>query len=83
MKALTEFSFKVPDDIVVIGFDNSDEGAFHAPSITSVSPDIETLAKKAVSLLKDRIEGNYKGPARHIVVPHSIVFRESAPERIS
>lgn len=80
MKALAESGIKVPQDVSVIGFDDTDEGNFHTPSITSVSPDKETLARIAVTLLNDRINGLYTGPARNVVIDHSITFRQSAPE---
>lgn len=82
MKALSEAGLKVPEDVAVIGFDDTDEGNFHTPSITSVSPDKETLAKIAVTLLNDRIEGTYTGPARKIIIDHSITYRQSAPEQL-
>jgi len=83
MKLLSEVGLRVPEDVAVIGFDDTDEGNFHTPSITSVSPDKDTIAKIAVTLLNDRIDGNFTGPARNIVVDHSITFRQSAPEHLN
>ena len=83
MKLLAEVGLRVPEDVAVIGFDDTDEGNFHTPSITSVSPDKDTIAKIAVTLLNDRIDGNFTGPARNVVVDHSITFRQSAPEQIN
>ncbi len=81
MKALSENGISVPKDVAVIGFDDTDEGKFHTPSITSISPDKDSLAQTAVNLLNDRIEGSYTGPAREIVIGHTISFRESAPAK--
>jgi DNA-binding LacI/PurR family transcriptional regulator len=83
MKLLSEVGLRVPEDVAVIGFDDTDEGNFHTPSITSVSPDKDTIAKIAVTLLNDRIDGNFTGPARNVVVDHSITFRQSAPEQLN
>jgi len=83
MKLLSEVGLRVPEDVAVIGFDDTDEGNFHTPSITSVSPDKDTIAKIAVTLLNDRIDGNFTGPARYVVVDHSITFRQSAPEQLN
>lgn len=83
MKLLSEVGLRVPEDVAVIGFDDTDEGNFHTPSITSVSPDKDTIAKIAVTLLYDRIDGNYTGPAKNIMVDHSITFRQSAPEQLN
>ena len=80
IKALNEAGIKIPQDVCVIGFDDTDEGQFHTPSITSVAPDKETLAQIAVTLLNDRINQIYTGPARNVVIDHSITFRQSAPE---
>lgn len=79
MKALSEHKLRIPKDVAIIGFDDTEEGFFHTPSITSVSPDKEMLARIAVDLLNDRIEQKYTGPARNAVVNHTISFRESAP----
>lgn len=83
MKLLSEVGLRVPEDVAVIGFDDTDEGNFHTPSITSVSPDKDTIAKIAVTLLNDRIDGNFTGPARNVVIDHSITFRQSAPEQLN
>ena len=47
----------VPDDISVIGFDNSDDSQYLSPSLTSISPGLKAVARLSVRVLKDRING--------------------------
>ncbi len=78
LRALQERGIRVPDDVAVTGWDNIRLSAVTYPSLTTVSPDLEALAERALTLLLERIDG-YDGVGRHVVVPHRIVVRESAP----
>jgi len=51
MHELSVAGLLVPDDIAVVGFDDIDEARFSTPSLTSVSPDIRSLARTAIDLL--------------------------------
>ena len=46
----------VPSSVKVIGFDNVEEGNFTVPSLSSVDPDHDLMARTAVSLLVRRID---------------------------
>jgi DNA-binding LacI/PurR family transcriptional regulator len=64
--------------VKVIGFDNVDEGAFTVPSLSSIDPDHETMARTAVKLLVRRIKGGVPGESRQeFVSKFSVVERES------
>jgi DNA-binding LacI/PurR family transcriptional regulator len=64
--------------VKVIGFDNVEESAFMVPSLSSIDPDHERMARTAVSLLVRRIEGGVPGkPRREFVSKFSVVERES------
>ncbi len=57
LRGLADAGVRVPSRVKVIGFDNIDEGAFTVPSLSSIDPDHERMARTAVSLLVRRIEG--------------------------
>ena len=57
MYALQMRGLRIPDDVSVIGFDNSDDSQYLTPALTSISPGLEAVARMAVSILKQRIEG--------------------------
>ncbi len=76
LRACYEADVRVPDDIAVAGFDDIAEGRFHAPSLTTISPDLEVLTRSVLDLLVRRIEG-WSAPPEHPVVPWTLHHRES------
>lgn len=48
IKALTELGYSLPQDISIVGFDNSKVGEFLIPSLTSVSVPLEQMTQKAI-----------------------------------
>lgn len=79
LRALGEAGVKVPDDIAVIGFDNIDEARFSVPSLSSVDPGREMIAKTAVDYLIERINarGGDPIPPRQFRPDFQIIERES------
>lgn len=57
MHSIQMHGYSVPDDISVIGFDNSDDSQYLSPSLTTISPGLQAVARLAVKTLKDRIDG--------------------------
>lgn len=78
LRALGEAGVKVPDDVAVIGFDNIDESRFSVPSMSSVDPGRDEIARVAVDTLLERItEKGDPAPPRLILADYRIVGRES------
>jgi DNA-binding LacI/PurR family transcriptional regulator len=77
MKTLRLRGYQIPGEVAVVGFDNIEEGSFAAPSLTTIAPDKEEIAKTAVSLLINRILGKRKGPPELIQTPFRLIVRES------
>jgi DNA-binding LacI/PurR family transcriptional regulator len=78
MRELAAAGVRVPDDVAVIGFDNIDESRFSVPSLTTVDAGRAEIARIAVDLLVEQIEG--KGPPRPpqtVKAPFRIIARES------
>ena len=67
---------RVPEDVAVIGYDDTPDSPFTIPSLSTIAPDKLTLAATALDLLAERIQG-YDGPPRTIDTPYSLVVRES------
>ena len=78
LRALQERGLRVPEDVAITGWDNTLMTAVTFPSITTVAPDLTALATQAIAMLVERIDG-LSSMGRHVLVPHRLVTRESAP----
>lgn len=79
MRVLQQEGLRVPVDVAVIGIDDIDEGRYSLPSLTTVDPGRDAIARTAVDLLVERIE--HQGDplaARDVSVDFAVVRRESA-----
>lgn len=67
---------RVPEDVAVLGWDDTAIARYSTPALSSVSPDKRALAETALRLLAERMAG-YDGIGRHEIVPHTIVERST------
>ncbi|WP_395243919.1 LacI family DNA-binding transcriptional regulator [Agromyces sp. MMS24-K17] len=80
MRVLQESGRRVPDDVAVIGFDDLDEAQYSIPSLTTVHPGQDWIARTAVATLLERIAGRADTVApRLLLSDFRIEERESAP----
>jgi DNA-binding LacI/PurR family transcriptional regulator len=77
LRTLAEAALKVPGDMAVIGFDDIEDGRYSSPSLSTISPDKDWLADRAVSLLLERISGTGDPTPRDLAVPYTLEVRES------
>lgn len=77
LRGLADLGRPVPDEVRVVGFDDLEESVYAVPSLTSVRPDHDWMAARAVDSLVERIEGR-SGPAVAHVSPFTLVVRESS-----
>ncbi|MDR2973305.1 MAG: LacI family transcriptional regulator [Propionibacteriaceae bacterium] len=78
LRALRLFGLSVPGDVAVTGFDDTLEGKFTSPALTSVNPRKSEMVHHAVRMLLQRVKG-YDGPPRHVTTDADLVVRASAP----
>ena len=76
VRAAAERGVRVPDDLAVVGFDNTEEGAYSLPSLTTVAPDKAAIAHAAVDLLRRRVDDTER-PPEHVRTPFTLRVRES------
>ena len=75
---LRRHGVRVPDDVAVVGFDDSEEAGYSNPTLTTVRPDKEGIAKAAVELLVGRLNGSRRDEApKELVLEHRLIVRES------
>lgn len=75
----TEIGLSIPEDIAILGYDNTMYCDFAQHRLTSVDQSGETLGLQAARLLIERIEGR-DGPEHFVVTPR-IVARASSRRR--
>ncbi len=78
--ALKALNIRVPDDALVMGFDNVAEAVALTPRITSFAVQKEFLGTETVRTLINRIE-NPAAPSRLITVAARLIQRESTDRR--
>lgn len=76
VRGLADVGLRVPQDVMVIGFDNSSLSSLLTPSLSSIDTDTVLVARTAVDLLIARIEGNSR-EAVEFTPPFRVVPRES------
>jgi DNA-binding LacI/PurR family transcriptional regulator len=56
LKAFADLGVRVPDDIAVFGWDDIEEAAYSTPTLSSVAPDLNEIAQRAVDGLQAAID---------------------------
>jgi DNA-binding LacI/PurR family transcriptional regulator len=84
LHALEERGLRVPDDVSVVGYDNSSLAALGHINLTTIDQPRRELGAIAVRLLIERLDQG-RSQARHLVVPPRLVVRRTTgpPARIS
>ncbi len=77
LNALHEKGFKVPDDISVVGFDNSYISKYTIPPLTTMKQPKKEIGITAVNILIERIESTSFKMRREVVLPHKLIERRS------
>ncbi|WP_055531053.1 LacI family DNA-binding transcriptional regulator [Streptomyces graminilatus] len=68
---------RVPDDVAVVGFDDSMFARHTNPPLTSVRQPVEEIGSMIAGILLKEI-GDPEEPRRHVVLPTELVVRESS-----
>lgn len=77
LRVLKSMGRKVPDDVALVGFDDSHVARHTDPQLTSVRQPIEDLGRNMARLILQRLRDSTAIPAP-VVLPTELVFRESA-----
>ena len=75
--ALRESGRRVPEDVAVVGFDNSAAATMVEPALTTMRNPIEQTALEALQILDDQIAGRIRQPV-HVLLSSELVERSSA-----
>ena len=72
---LIKHGYRVPEDIIVTGFDGIKKCLFKKPSISTVEPDYEDEARQLIDLIKN--SKGYSEPDHSVEVGFVLKFRDS------
>jgi DNA-binding LacI/PurR family transcriptional regulator len=79
IRAIRRLGHRVPEDISVVGFDDSAFMMCTDPPLTTVRQPIEAMGRAAVSILVGRIEGTVSAPEELLFEPELVVRGSTAP----
>mgnify|MGYP001829072329 FL=1 len=70
---------RAPDDVSIVGYDNTALAAMHHMSLTTVDPPRATLGRIAIQLLLERLDNSRTDAIHHVVAPSLVVRSSSGP----
>lgn len=74
---LASAGLRVPEDISVVGFDDSPAARYASPQLTSVHQDVTALGQQAARALIDALERDAKPSGERTVLPVALTVRQS------
>jgi len=81
LRTLLAAGRRVPEDVALVGFDDIEDSRFSTPTLTTVRPDKQQIARLAVSFLLSRIADGLDAPPREVQVGYELAVRESTTGR--
>jgi DNA-binding LacI/PurR family transcriptional regulator len=76
LHALEQHGLRVPEDVSVVGYDNTSLAGLGHIDLTTIDQPRRQIGATAVRLLLERLDGGRRR-ARHVVVPPSLVVRST------
>ncbi len=83
MARLQEAGLRIPDDMSIVGFDNTSLASLGQISLTSVNQPREEMGELAVRTILERIRGTRTETAHHLTTPTLVVRRSTAHPPVS
>ncbi len=77
LQLLKERNVRIPEDVAVVGFDDTPWASLLWRPLTVVSESTYQMGETAVRLLLDRLEDRETGPAKTIVLEDDFIIRQS------
>jgi DNA-binding LacI/PurR family transcriptional regulator len=81
LRAAADRGLRTPQDIAIVGFDNTEESGYSLPSLTTIAPNKLSIARTAIDLLHRRVSSAEQFPPQDIQTTFSLEIRESTVGR--
>ncbi len=77
LRALHDRGRRVPEEVAVVGFDDTPESGFFIPPLTTVRQDFQRVGRAAVQLLVEQLSSGKRSQARVVIDPELVCRRSS------
>ena len=77
MHVLKDLGVKIPEDVLLVGFDNTFFSKYLNPTLSTVAQPTEMIGTYAIENLVDKIGGRKKDE-RHLILAQRLIVRESS-----
>lgn len=81
IKGLKKYGYKIPDDVAVIGFSETEMASLIEPKLSSVKQPLEEMGATAAELLLEQIESKTFISPKTIVMNGELVYRASSNKK--
>jgi DNA-binding LacI/PurR family transcriptional regulator len=76
LRAFHEAGLRIPEDVLVAGFDDVPEAGYYTPPLTTVRQDFAAVGRRSIELVLEQVAAG-RAAARHQVVAPELVVRQS------
>ncbi|MCM3569871.1 LacI family DNA-binding transcriptional regulator [Neobacillus mesonae] len=82
MRAVLKRGLKIPEDISIVGFDNSVLATICNPTLTTMAQPLNDMGKEAIGSLISEIEGTVKRKQRILLLPELVKRHSTGPANL-
>ena len=79
IRALMDHGLHVPEDVSIVGFDDTQSAAFHNPSLTTIRQPLNQMGAVAARILLQRIRGQATFPDAVPILPELVIRESTCP----